>query len=216
MNEKPNFSAQVREHATTLEGFTKSYEGNPPWETGRPQPPFVEHAERVIGPLLDCGCGTGNTALFFAERGLQVTGIDFVEAAIRRAKAKAEARGLRVEFLVKDAMQLGEWGRRFASVIDSGLFHIYPPAVRKQYIAGVREVLEPGGRLFLFSFSEREKAVEGGATREEISEVFAEGWALERCELTSGEVNEEFQKEFSDRYGEGGATMWFVIARKVG
>jgi hypothetical protein len=47
-------------------------------------------------------------------RGLLVTGIDFVDEAIRRVRVKAADRGLQVEFLVRDATALGDWGERFA------------------------------------------------------------------------------------------------------
>src|ERR1035437_9183076 len=95
----------MQNHSSAQVGFTKNYaNGNPPWEIGKPQPPFVEHADQVISPVLDCGCGTGNTSLFFAARGLKVTGIDFVEEAIKQAQVKAEQENLSVEFLVKDAM----------------------------------------------------------------------------------------------------------------
>ena len=123
----------MQNHPSAHAGFTKIYGGNPPWDIGKPQPPFVAVADRVISPVLDAGCGTGNTALFFAARGHRVTGIDFVEEAIRRARAKAAERGLPVEFLVKDAMTLGAWDERFASVIDSGLFHIYAGHERRRY-----------------------------------------------------------------------------------
>jgi 2-polyprenyl-3-methyl-5-hydroxy-6-metoxy-1,4-benzoquinol methylase len=54
----------------------------------------------------EAGCGTGNAAVFFAARGLEVTAIDFVDEAIRRARVKATECGLAVDFLVKDAMTL--------------------------------------------------------------------------------------------------------------
>src|SRR5689334_20725667 len=103
--------------------FEEFYAGPAPWEIGRPQGRFVAIADRVAGPVLDAGCGTGEHALFFAARGLRVVGIDFIEGAIGRALAKAAERGLAVEFLVKDATALGDWGERFASAIDCGLFH---------------------------------------------------------------------------------------------
>src|SRR5262249_61752017 len=105
--------------------FETLYAGPAPWDIGKPQPRFAAIAERVRGPVLDAGCGTGEHALFFAAQGLRVTGIDFVEEAIRRARAKAAERGLAVEFLVRDATALGDWGERFASVIDCGLFHVF-------------------------------------------------------------------------------------------
>ena len=68
--------------------FENSYTGQPPWDIGRPQKPFVAAADHIRGSVLDAGCGTGETALFFAERGCQVTGIDFIEEAINRASGR--------------------------------------------------------------------------------------------------------------------------------
>src|SRR5436309_687536 len=103
--------------------FENAYAGQAPWDIGKPQAPFVAVAERVTSPVLDAGCGTGDAALFFAARGHRVTGIDFQDEPIRRAQVKVAERGLSAEFLVKDALTLGDWGERFASVIGSGLFH---------------------------------------------------------------------------------------------
>jgi 2-polyprenyl-3-methyl-5-hydroxy-6-metoxy-1,4-benzoquinol methylase len=105
--------------------FESIYAGRAPWDIGKPQGLLVAAADRVMSPVLDAGCGTGDTVLFFAARGRRVTGIDFLEEPIRRARQKAAERGLTVEFLVKEALTLGEGGERFASVIDSGLFHVF-------------------------------------------------------------------------------------------
>lgn len=69
--------------------FESIYAGKPPWDIGRPQRAFVEVADRVTGDVLDSGCGTGENALFFAERGHHVLGIDFLEWPIQDAKRKA-------------------------------------------------------------------------------------------------------------------------------
>jgi 2-polyprenyl-3-methyl-5-hydroxy-6-metoxy-1,4-benzoquinol methylase len=101
----PNNSAD----RATFENF---YDGKAPWDIGKPQGTIAAVADRVTGAVLDAGCGTGQHALFFAARGHRVTGIDFVEEALRRARAKAAERGLAVAFLVKDATALGDWGER--------------------------------------------------------------------------------------------------------
>ena len=62
--------------------FENFYAGKAPWDIGKPQGTFAAVADRVIGPVLDAGCGTGEHALFYAARGHRVTGIDFVEAAL--------------------------------------------------------------------------------------------------------------------------------------
>jgi SAM-dependent methyltransferase len=209
----------MQNHSSAQVGFTKNYaDGNPPWEIGKPQPPFVEHADQVISPVLDCGCGTGNTSLFFAARGLKVTGIDFVEDAIKQAQAKADQENLSVEFLVKDAMTLGEWDKSFASIIDSGLFHIYGRDELRlpQYLKGLAHILKPGGRLFLFCFSDKMAPLGvGGMTERELYNTFAEGWEIESLELVRGEINPVFVAEFPEwDPNNGEPKMWFAIIRR--
>jgi 2-polyprenyl-3-methyl-5-hydroxy-6-metoxy-1,4-benzoquinol methylase len=92
--------------------FASLYSGQAPWDIGRPQKAFLDVAAQITGNVLDAGCGTGDNALFFAERGCAVTGIDFLEEPIRRAKRKAAERGLSVTFLVKDATTLKDWSER--------------------------------------------------------------------------------------------------------
>jgi SAM-dependent methyltransferase len=204
------------EHESAKAGFTKFYaDGIAPWEIGKPQPPFVAVAEHVLGPVLDAGCGTGNAALFFAARGLQVSGIDFVEYAIRQARAKAAERGLSVEFLVKDAMTLIDWDRQFASVIDSGLFHVYHGNDRHRYVRGLSHVLKPGGRLFLFCFSDEVPSDDGGVSKQELYETFSAGWEVESIQLVrDGEINPSFRARFPQWYPNGGPAMWFAVIRR--
>jgi SAM-dependent methyltransferase len=202
----------MQDEPSALAGFTKIYaETNPPWDIGKPQPPFVAVADQVVSPVLDAGCGTGGTSLFFAARGEQVTGIDFVEEAIRRARAKAQERGLAVEFLIKDAMTLRDWDKRFASVIDSGLFHIYAGDDRQRYVQGLAHVLRPGGRLFLFSFNDDPSWPGGGVSRQALYDAFSDGWEVESLELAGGEVNPAFEAEFPGQLAD--KKMWFAIIR---
>lgn len=205
--------AAMQNHPTAHAGFTKIYaESNPPWDTGKPQPPFIAVANKIVSPVLDAGCGTGNAALYFAERGYEVTGIDFIEEAIRRARAKCTDRGLSATFLVMDAMTLADWDKRFASVIDSGLFHIYAGDERRRYVQGLAHVTQPGGRLFLFTFTE--KAREGGVSQQELRTTFADGWEVESIELARGEVSDAFNAQFPNAFPAGGPEGWFAIIRR--
>jgi cyclopropane fatty-acyl-phospholipid synthase-like methyltransferase len=199
----------VPDHAT----FAKAYAGKVPWDIGKAQRPFLAVADQVRSPVLDAGCGTGETALFLAARGHQVTGIDFVEEAIRRAQVKATERGLSVEFLVKDALTLGDWGERFVSVIDSGLFHVFSDDDRRRYVQGLGQVLEPGGRLFLMCFSDAEPGTDGPrrVSRQELYDAFADGWEIESVQPVRVEVNPEFTDL---TFSEGGPKAWFAIVRR--
>jgi cyclopropane fatty-acyl-phospholipid synthase-like methyltransferase len=195
--------------------FENMYAGKAPWDIPKPQTPLVAAADQVRSPVLDAGCGSGENALFLAARGHRVTGIDFVEEAIRRARAKAADRGLAVEFLVKDATTLGDWRQQFASVIDSGLFHVFSDADRRRYVAGLARVLEPSGRLFLMCFSDQEPGTEGPrrVSRQELYDAFADGWEVESLQPTQLEINPEFTEA---KFSEGGPKGWFAIIRRQG
>lgn len=160
----------------TADRFREAYEGTPPWDIGGPQPAFVDLADAgaIEGPVLDAGCGTGENALFLAARGHDVTGIDAVTAAVTAARDKAAARGLEAEFVVHDALDLTGLGRRFRTVVDSGLFHTFDDDERERYATALAAVLEPGGVAYILCFSELETR-EGGprrVTQAELRAVF--------------------------------------------
>jgi SAM-dependent methyltransferase len=195
---------------TTFENF---YAGKAPWDLNKPQQPFVAVADRVVSPILDAGCGTGEHSLYFAARGHSVTGIDFVEEAILRAERKATQRHLKARFWIMDATALTTWVERFASVIDCGLFHVFSDNDRRRYVQELARVMLPGGQLFLMCFSDLEPGTEGPRriSRQELHDTFADGWEVESIEPSRFELNPEFaQIQFS----EGGPKAWFAIIRR--
>ena len=208
-------SSDVASNSIDRAAFEGLYAGPAPWDIGKPQGRFVAIADRVVSPVLDAGCGTGEIALFLAARGHRVVGIDFVSEAIRRARAKAAERGLAVEFLVKDATRLAGWGERFASVIDCGLFHVFSDDDRRRYVSGLAQVVNPGGRLFLMSFSDAEPGTDGPrrVSRQELYDAFADGWEVESVRPVQIEVNPEF-KEF--QFSKGGPKAWLAVIRRNG
>jgi SAM-dependent methyltransferase len=210
----PN-SDKVASNSVDRATFENLYAGKAPWDIGRSQAQFVAVVDRVTSPVLDAGCGTGENALFFASRGHRVTGIDFVEEAIRRARRRATELGLSVEFLVKDALALGDWDERFATVIDSGLFHVFSDADRRCYVRGLTTVVEPGGRLFLLCFSDQEPGTDGPrrVSRQELYNAFEDGWEVESLEPVQIEINPEFTEV---KFSAGGPKAWFAVFRRRG
>ena len=206
-------SSSVVTNSVDRATFENFYDGPAPWDIGKPQGTFVAVADRVTGPVLDAGCGTGEHALFFAARGHRVTGIDFVGKAIQRARRKAAERGLSVEFSIKDATMLGDWAERFASAIDCGLFHVFSDDDRRRYVGGLAQVVEPGGRLFLMCFSDEEPGTEGPrrVSRQELYDAFTDGWQVESIQPAQIEINPEFTEV---QFSEGGPKAWFAIIRR--
>lgn len=193
--------------------FAAMYEAGAPWDIGKPQPLFTKIADQVKGTVLDAGCGTGDLSLFFAGRGNQVTGIDFLEEPIKRAKRKAAERGATVTFLVKDAMTLKDWNERFDNAVDSGLFHCFSDDDRKTYVAGLANVLKPGGNLYLMCFSDAEPAGDGPrrVTKRELETSFAAGWQIESIEPSQFEVRPDLKNL---TFSPGGPKAWFAIVRR--
>ncbi len=56
--------------------------------------------------ILDIGCGTGRHSIELAKRGYKVTGIDLSESQLNRAKEKASAQNLSINFEQQDGRKL--------------------------------------------------------------------------------------------------------------
>ncbi len=194
--------------------FVELYAGQPRWEIGRPQKALLDVADRITGSVLDCGCGSGENALFLAGRGQKVTGIDFLAEPVKWAKQKADERGVTATFLVMDALALTELPEVFENATDSGLVHVFRDEDQRRYVEGLASVLKPGGRLFLLCFSDAEPGEVGPrrVSRKEIEDAFNEGWVVESVEPTRYEVRPD-PKDASFR--EGGPRAWFVVVRKL-
>ncbi len=106
------------------------------------------------GAVLDAGCGTGENALHLASLGMSVLGVDVAETALALARAKADDRGIEVEFTAADAFHLERLGRGFATVLDCGLFHSFNGDERPGYVASLASVTEHDGTLYVLCFSD--------------------------------------------------------------
>jgi SAM-dependent methyltransferase len=110
--------------------------------------------EREIGGdkatrILDIGCGTGRHALELAGRGYAVVGVDLSESQLRRAREKAAARGLQVDFRRYDARELpfvSEFD--LAIMLCEGAFPLMETdEMNFDILKGAARALKPGGKL---------------------------------------------------------------------
>ena len=154
-------SASVREHYTS-EYFTKDCGG---WEA------FERHRARrldnvrlqtlldlaLVGRpqrLLDLGCGRGEITYQAARRGMEVTAVDYSQAAIEIARSCFEGeRDLekRVEWICGSAADLSLHGEYDVVVAGDLVEHLSPTELDRVY-ATVRRHLAPDGRLIVHTF----------------------------------------------------------------
>lgn len=181
-----------------------AYRGQPPWEIGHAQRVFMEleAAGQIVGSVLDVGCGTGENALYLAERGHEVWGVDLSSVAIERAMVKSHARRLPVVFLAGDALEPEAVGRTFDSLIDSGCFHTLTDEDRVRYAASMAALSTPGASLHIACFSEAEPPGWGPrrVTQAELRATFSEGWGESAISAV----------RFETRHGPAGIPAWLA------
>jgi SAM-dependent methyltransferase len=122
--------------------------GTTPWDSGAPEPILIELVQAKAlptGRALDLGCGTGTNAIWLAQHGYSVLGVDVAPLAIERARAKLPA-SLPCRFTTLDLFAELPDGGPFQLVFDRGCFHVFDePSERTKVAAQVAEVLAPDG-----------------------------------------------------------------------
>lgn len=179
-----------------------------PWDIGRPQPVIRDLVERgeITGRVLDIGCGSGDTVIYLAREGYDVTGIDFVPRAIDIASKRARKAGLTVPLLVHDALRLDDLGEKFDTVIDAGLFHNLSDGDRKRYAGSLASALKEGGSYFMLCFSDAQGGFVGPRriSKDDIRTTFADGWDVRYIRETN----------YRAHYPIGGAHAWIASLRR--
>lgn len=99
--------------------------------------------------VLDAACGSGIAALVAARRYCQVTGIDYVPSLLDRARMRADADGLEVDFLEADAQELLFEDDTFDAVLSVYGAQFAPD--QRRAAEELLRVTRPGGRIVLAS-----------------------------------------------------------------
>jgi SAM-dependent methyltransferase len=138
-----------------------------------------------IGTALDIGCGTGDNSIYLAQHGWRVTGVDFVEKAVAKARRKAAAANVNVDFVQADATRLSSEGvgTDFALIVDNGCLHGMSAEDRDAYVREVTAVAAPNARLLIVAFITGGSYGVPGIDPAEVEQRFSRDWIL----LSSGD-----------------------------
>ena len=163
--------------------------GTPRWDSGAVPPEVIalvasDHAHTA----LDLGCGTGTSAIYLAQRGLTVVGVDFVPQAIETARAKAQAAKVSVDFRVGDVTRLDSLRARepFDFVLDIGCFHGLDASGRTRYATQLARLTHPDSQFLLWGFEGPAMFGTYGITSEQVRQQFAPHFAVTRIERGEG------------------------------
>jgi SAM-dependent methyltransferase len=144
---------------------------NPSFE---PQGPFyLALAQRLGGPVLELGCGTGRLAIPLARHGVEMTGLDVHPGMLARARLKAAE--LPIRWIEADARHFQMTTRFNLIVAAAGVFqHFLERADLEAMLARVRAHLAPGG-CFAFDLYLPQTRVDEETEREWFSYTASDG-----------------------------------------
>ena len=171
-----------------------------PWEDLAEHPPFAgkllelvaqeeEGHEPPYGPALDLGTGSAVWGVQPAKRGWRVTGVDIVEKALRRARARVDEAGVEMRLLRADvtALPRADLGAPFRLVLDTGTFHGLSDAQREAMGREVSAIAAPDATLLLDCFAPMHRGpLPRGASRAAVEAAFP-GWEVTDAEVADTE-----------------------------
>jgi len=106
-------------------------------------------AQLPPGRALDLGCGEGADAVWLAERGWTVVGVDISQTALSRAADAARERGVlqRIDFQhhdLSDSFPAGTY-----DLVSAQFLHSLVRLEREQILRNAAAAVAPGGRLLI-------------------------------------------------------------------
>jgi SAM-dependent methyltransferase len=159
-----------------------------PWEDAESHPPFVDKLSELLdseesgrqppyGAALDLGTGSGIWGVQLARRGWQVTGVDNVPSALRRAHDRVQQAGIEMRLVEGDVTKLRAAGvdSGFRLVLDTGTFHGLKDREREAMGREVSAVAAADATVLLIAWPRRRRPLIRGVTRAEIEVAFP-GW----------------------------------------
>jgi SAM-dependent methyltransferase len=162
---------------------------NSPWDTGHPSSELMRVvAQESIQPCraIDLGCGTGASAVWLAQHGFDVTGVDISPLALDRARERAAAAGVQVRFLAADLLQpRDDLGGPYDFFFDRGCYHVVRRVSAANYVQTLLNISRSGTLGLVLAGNAREPHDPGPPVvteeeiRRELGGAFAIRWLRE-------------------------------------
>jgi SAM-dependent methyltransferase len=105
-----------------------------------------EVGDLAPGAALDVACGEGRNAIWLAERGWRVVGVDFSRVALDKARRLAAERGVEVEWVAGD---LATWEPAASFGLVVVMYLHLPADLRRQVFARMAASVAAGGTMLV-------------------------------------------------------------------
>src|SRR5208283_3406873 len=123
------------------------------WEFSYPSPELVALAAANMpernARVLDIGSGGGTDAIFMAQRGFKVAGVDISLAALKIAGKRAKKARAKVDWLRGSVLELPICSGSIDFITDRGLFHLLEDVDRPRYAEELFRVLKDNGHALI-------------------------------------------------------------------
>lgn len=162
------------------------------------------------GQALDLGCGEGRNAVWLAERGWEVTAVDFSAVGLGKGRRLAEARGVTVEWVLADLLGYEPPPEAFDLVVLLYL-HLPPPDRRLVHRRAARS-LAPGGTILVVGH-DRTNITDGWGGPQDPTLLFTPGDVVDDVEGLTIERAETVRRPVQTDQGERVALDALVRAR---
>lgn len=115
-------------------------------------------------PILMLGDGEGRNGVFLAEKGFEVTSLDFSENALKKAKLLAAEKNVQLKTVLADALTHDFGNEQWGSII-SIFFHLASES-RKTIHQKIKKALKPNGLFLLEAYSPRQLNFQSGGPKD--------------------------------------------------
>jgi SAM-dependent methyltransferase len=130
------------------DAWNQRYAGSELLWTAEPNRFLVAETESLTpGRALDLACGEGRNAVWLAERGWEVTGVDFADVGLEKARGLAAARGVDATWIQADL--LGYEPPQQAFDLVAILYLQLPADERTRVLRRAAAAVAPGGTLLV-------------------------------------------------------------------
>jgi 2-polyprenyl-3-methyl-5-hydroxy-6-metoxy-1,4-benzoquinol methylase len=150
---------------------------------------FLTERNITKGALLDIGTGTGEQAIYLAQKGFVVTATDISPKAITEARRLAAIHGTEVNFIGDNIISTQLTGP-FDIITDRGCYSILPYNDNATYLDAVKKLLAPGGWLLIKADKANKQAITTLKESEHFNIVFSDESAY--TNLTGKTVKADF------------------------